>query len=122
MAASTGRAGRAMAGMMDVFAEFERATIRARIVAAMRVMKLKRQVWNHAPYGWKVSADGKTFEPHDKEQKACILAMDLRAGGLSLRAIGEQLSRHGHHQRNGAKWHPQVVKQMTCGQDWRLSK
>ena len=99
----------AMAGMVDVFAEFERAMIRARTRAALRVKRDRGDKFNGTPpYGFALSADGLRFEPCDAEAAAMAMAAELRAGGASLRAIGRELDAHGFKAR-GAKWHPFAV-------------
>jgi site-specific DNA recombinase len=60
--------GRAMAQMASVFAELERAMIRERTKAAMKVKRgRKERISGHAPYGWDFGPNGKLVE-NAKEQ------------------------------------------------------
>jgi DNA invertase Pin-like site-specific DNA recombinase len=54
--------GRAMAQMASVFAELERAMIRERTRAAMKVKRDRRErISGHAPFGWDFGSDDSAF-------------------------------------------------------------
>lgn len=74
--------GRAMAGMLAVFAEWERETIAARTSAAM--MAKKRAGWNPPQHRHKV--------PMTSRHRRRIA--ELHAAGESIRAIARKLDRH----------------------------
>src|SRR6266436_3938308 len=77
--------GRAMAQMASVFAELERAMIRERTKAAMKVKRgRKERISGHAPYGWDFGPKGKLVE-NAKEQKICAWILKLHKQGESLR-------------------------------------
>jgi DNA invertase Pin-like site-specific DNA recombinase len=102
----------AMAGMVDVFAEFERGMIRQRTRAALRVKRQRREKYNGtAPYGW--SVDGRDLVANELEQAAIRTARELRAGGASYRAVALALDQAGHLPRGG-KWHPWTVARMLA--------
>jgi DNA invertase Pin-like site-specific DNA recombinase len=87
--------GRAMAGMLAVFAQFERELIGERTRAAMQA--LPREKRGGPAYGDEVR----------------LRARELRAGGLTLSAIGEQLQREGVSPvRGGYALHPRTVSRL----------
>ena len=59
------------------------------------------------PYGFRFR-NGKLI-PHADEQAVIAAAEDMRADGLSLRAIGARLDRLGYATRYGRPWHPGSV-------------
>jgi site-specific DNA recombinase len=67
-----------------------------------------------APYGWRVTADGVSLQTHELEQRVIRTAVELRAGGSSLRQIGRHLNAGGMLQRNGRVWHPQSIKMVLA--------
>src|SRR5207244_2221576 len=99
--------GRAMAQMASVFAELERAMIRERTRAAMKVKRDRRErTSGHEPYGWDFGANGRLIENH-REQKAVARMKRLRGQGRSLRG-----STTGASSRSGGKrWiHSSVLR------------
>lgn len=112
-------ASQMLAGIMDVFAQFERALIRSRTVAALAVKKLRREKWNGvAPYGWALAGQQLVAAP--AEQAAVRFATARRDEGASLRAVARELEAAGHKPRRGEHWHPQTVARMTRQDAWRL--
>ncbi len=49
-----------------------------------------------------------------ENQAVIARARELRAGGLSLRAVGRALAQSGHRPRGGSRWHVQVLARMTA--------
>lgn len=98
--------------MIDAFAQYERALIRARTSAALAVKRSKgEKTGGDHPYGYR-SESGKLvkYEPEQavlREARSC-------GDGMSLRAIGEHLSHCGHKPRKGNKWHPQTVSRLLA--------
>jgi DNA invertase Pin-like site-specific DNA recombinase len=90
-----------MRRMIDVFAEYERALIRSRTKAALGVKKARGERVGSVPFGFRVSADGKTLAPCDAEQAAIERARTLRESGLSLRAVARALASEGVLSRSG---------------------
>jgi DNA invertase Pin-like site-specific DNA recombinase len=101
-------------GIVDVFAQYERAVIRARTRAALAVKKGRGERVGSIPYGSQLAADGRTLEANAAELRAVDLVRQLRAEGLTLRAIGERLTVAGYAPRGGAKWHPDTVARIAA--------
>jgi DNA invertase Pin-like site-specific DNA recombinase len=81
--------GRAMAQMASVFAELERAMIRERTRAAMKVKRGRgERISGHEPFGWDFGRHGKLVE-NRREQKALAWIRQLHGQGKSLREIAE---------------------------------
>ena len=67
-----------MAQMASVFAELERAMIRERTRAAMKVKRDRRErTSGHEPYGWDFGANGRLIENH-RGQPVEMTREDLR--------------------------------------------
>jgi DNA invertase Pin-like site-specific DNA recombinase len=63
--------GRAMAQMASVFAELERAMIRERTKAAMKVKRSRREYMSHqVPFGWDLASNGILIE--NRQEQATI--------------------------------------------------
>lgn len=92
-----------MRRIVDAFAEYERALIRARTSAALRA-KLARgeAAGGHAPYGWQIVSGRLVGAP--EEQAGLALIQTLRSRGYSLREILSVLTHRGIPPR-GRKWH-----------------
>jgi len=87
--------------------------IRVLTKAAMQHKKAIGETTGTAPYGYRVSADGVHLESNPDELAIMTMAQQLRAEGLSLRAISARLTAAGLTPRSGKAWHPQTV--------WRIS-
>jgi site-specific DNA recombinase len=103
--------GRAMAQMASVFAELERAMIRERTRAAMRVKRgRKERISGHEPYGWDFGLGGKLIE-NAKEQKIIIWILKLLNRGESLRGIAKRLNDRGIEPKRATRWlHSSVLR------------
>lgn len=88
-------------GLMDLFAQYERAIIRSRTRAALAAKKARGELVGAAPFGQRVAADGVRLEPHAGEAAAVARVAYLRAGGMSLREIVRQLEADGFRGRTG---------------------
>lgn len=102
-------------GIMDVFAQYERALIQMRTRVALSAKRSRgEKTGGDPPFGYTVS-DG-LLVPDASEQSAIAAARAMRADGLSLRKIGARLFASGHRPRSGLAWHPQTVKRIldTC--------
>jgi DNA invertase Pin-like site-specific DNA recombinase len=103
--------GRAMAQMASVFAELERAMIRERTRAAMKVKRGRcERVSRHAPYGWDFGPDGVLVE-NALEQKELAWIQRLHGQGKSLRVIAEMLNNRGVEPKRAKRWrHSSVLR------------
>jgi len=97
-----------MRSILDAFAQYERALIRARIKAALAVKKDRGERTGSIPFGYDLGPDGKTLRLNDKEQQAIKRMRTMRNNGKSLRQIAVYLTRHGYAPRGG-RWHPTTV-------------
>lgn len=103
-------------GIVDVFAQYERALIRSRTKTALAHKKAKRERTGGIPYGWKLDRDGVHLVPEPNEKAIIEAAVTLRGEGLALRAIGERLEARGLLPRSGGRWHAKTVRSLLHAQ------
>jgi site-specific DNA recombinase len=103
-----------MAQMASVFAELERAMIRERTRAAMKVKRGRgERISGHAPYGWDFGADDLLIE-NPRELKARAWIRRLHKEGKSLRGIADLLNARGIKPKRGKRWlHSSVLRIVT---------
>ena len=101
-----------MRRIVDAFAEYERALIRARTRAALQARRARGYRAGEVPFGFRAEVDGRLI-PVPAEQEALALVQNLRAAGLSIRAITAELNRHLPHAARGARWHPTTVARLV---------
>ena len=103
--------GRAMAQMASVFAELERAMIRERTKAALKVKRGRgERISGHVPYGWDFGRNGKLIE-NATEQRAVAWIRQLHSQGTSLRHIADMLNAKGVEPKRAKKWlHSSVLR------------
>ncbi len=82
-------------GIMDVFAQYERALIRYRTAAALAVKKAKGERVGRIPFGYRLASDGRTLEADPDELGILARMKLLRSAGASLRAIADVLKHEG---------------------------
>lgn len=68
----------------------------------------------HVPYGYCLADDGTHLEANPAEAEAVDLARDLRAAGLSLRAVAAELDRRGYRSRADRPFTPAAVARMAA--------
>ena len=90
-----------MRRMVDAFAEYERALIRARTTAALSVKKSRGQRVGTVAYGYQLAADGIHLEPSAAEQSVIARVREARRRGVAFRAIVAELAATGIVSRNG---------------------
>jgi site-specific DNA recombinase len=90
-----------MRRLVDAFAEYERALIRARTRAALAVKRERGERVGAVPFGRRVASDGRRLEPHESEGATIAAALALRSEGLSQRAVARRLAELGHVGRTG---------------------
>jgi DNA invertase Pin-like site-specific DNA recombinase len=100
-----------MRRMVDAFAEYERQLIKARTRAALAVKKSRGERVGQVPFGYQLAADGVTVVEHAAEQRVIALVTELRANGLSIRAITAHLNDSATPSR-GKRWHPTSVARL----------
>lgn len=99
-------AGRLVLNVLGAVSQWEREAIGERTSAAMQHKRARREyTGGQVPYGWTVAADGVALEASPVEQAVIVATRELRAAGLSLRAIGAALADRGLLPRSGGHWH-----------------
>jgi site-specific DNA recombinase len=103
--------GRMVLNIMASVAQAEREMIGERTSVAMQHMKARGQyTGGPAPFGMQHTADG--LRPREDEACTRARASELRAQGLSLRAVSEALASEGRLSRSGAPFVPAAVSKM----------
>jgi DNA invertase Pin-like site-specific DNA recombinase len=87
-----------MRQIIDAFAEYERALIKARTTAALAAKKVKGERIGGIPYGFS-DVDGKLV-PNEDERRVIIEAKYLSSNGLSMRGICAKFANEGVVFRN----------------------
>jgi hypothetical protein len=75
-------------------------------------MKRQGRVVGQVPHGF--SRNGERLVPNEVEQRVVELAQGLRAKGLTLRAISDELAARGAFNRAGRQFHPESVRSMLA--------
>ena len=89
---TTTAAGRMVFRLLSSLAEFERDQIAERTKAALSHKKAKGERVGSIPFGYDLAADGINLVPNVAQQEALSLIAELRAAGLSMRSIADQLN------------------------------
>jgi DNA invertase Pin-like site-specific DNA recombinase len=84
-----------MRGVIDCAAQYERGLIRARTKVALAAKKARGERTGSVPFGFRLAADGVRLERDADEQVVLAVAHELRAAGLSHRAIVGALASRG---------------------------
>lgn len=105
--------GRFFLTVMAGAAEMERNLIRERTSSAMAHKRSKGELVGAVPYGFRLADDGVTLEADADEQHTLSLVAQLRADGMSVRAIVDALEARGVRAR-GARWHQTTVTRLLA--------
>jgi DNA invertase Pin-like site-specific DNA recombinase len=103
----------------DAMAEHERALISARTKAALAVKRARGERVGACPFGFRVLPSGKLI-PDDGEQAVIATVHELRAAGLSERAVVAALGERGLRSRAGTAFSQTQVRRflaraIACG-------
>ena len=90
-----------MRTVIDGAAAYERGLIRARTKAALCAKAAKGERTGEVPYGQRVTADGVRLEHDAAEQAVIAVIAELRAAGLTHRAVVAELVSRGVVSRAG---------------------
>ena len=103
-------ASKLMRQIVDAFAEYERALIRGRTSAALQAKAARgEKVGGVQSYG---RADGIDAERTATERAILDCVRELRAAGMTVRAIADELARLGHRTRKGGHIAPTQVARL----------
>jgi DNA invertase Pin-like site-specific DNA recombinase len=103
--------GRMVVQILGVMAEFERAQLSERTAGALAHKRRNRQVYGHAPFGFRREGDSLTED--SQEQWALSVARRMRVEGASLRRVAEWLEGNGFSPSQGGQaWRKQTVAQV----------
>ncbi len=107
---TTSAAGKMVFRMMSVLAEFERDVISERTTAALAHKKAVREVYAPIPLGYQ-NADGKLVAV-DEELLVVAEIRDMRASGMSLEKIADDLNARGIIGKRGGKFYAMTIKKI----------
>jgi site-specific DNA recombinase len=100
-----------MRRMVDAFAEYERLVIKARTRAALAVKRARGEAYGETPFGY--CREGDRLVADTEAQEAIGLILELRADGMSYRAIAAELVRRGVPTAKGGAWAAKTVRSIT---------
>ena len=102
--------GRAMIGMLSVFAQLERDTITERLSGG-RKQKAKTGGYSggNAAIGYETERGKKSLFMDENKAAAVRLVFALKSKGFKLQQIADRLNEEGHTTKQGAKFNPTQV-------------
>jgi DNA invertase Pin-like site-specific DNA recombinase len=98
-----------MRQIIDSFAQYERAVIRARTKAALSAKRARGERAGTVPFGLQLSDDGRTLEPNTSEQRTLEVIRECRLTGFSMQKIAAELNRRGIQTRSGSPFRREYV-------------
>ncbi|MBV8760123.1 MAG: recombinase family protein [Deltaproteobacteria bacterium] len=108
-------AGRMVLNVLSSVSQWEREAIGERTAAVMRHKVANGEyIGGHSRFGYKVASDGTALEPVADELAAMTRAKELRAQGMSLRAVAKALEAAGYRARNGRTFAAMQVARMVA--------
>jgi site-specific DNA recombinase len=104
--------GRAMVGLIGVFAQWERETIAERTIMALSAKRRRgERLGGHRPFGWKTK--GKKLVPDEEEQAVLKAILKGVAEGRGYSEIAGILNRKGIQPARGKKWYASSVRSVV---------
>ena len=108
-------AGRMLLSMLTVIGQWEREACGERTATALAHLAAQgKRVSGAIPYGQRLADDGETLLDHDAERAAIVAARELRAAGMSLRAVATTLALRGVRARSGRPFAPSAIAAMVA--------
>ena len=98
---ASGPEGIVTKGVQDLFAQYERAVIRARTKAALAVKKRRGERIGRLPFGYALASDGVHLVHDDREQSIIRDVIRMRRGGATIAQIVRDAESAGHVARSG---------------------
>lgn len=113
---TTTAAGEMIFQMLAVLAAFERAQIKERTnLAIAHKRRNNEKLGGHVPYGKAVATNEngtKVLTANEAEQEIIKQVAELKAAGLSLRKISDELAERGFKSRTGKQFAPIQISRM----------
>ena len=106
--------GRLVLNVLMSVAQWEREAIGERTSVALQHKKRMGERVGSVPYGHRLAADGVHLEPHAGEQRLIVAVRELRAAGLSLRAVSAELAKRGFKSRKGGTFAASQVRLLAA--------
>lgn len=108
-------AGRMVLNILMSVSQWEREAIGERTAAAMK-HKIARGEYTggNVRYGYKLAADGVSLVECEREQEVIATVRELRASGLSLRKISDELARRGITARSGRPFGAKAISNIAA--------
>jgi DNA invertase Pin-like site-specific DNA recombinase len=103
-----GPEGMLLRGLMDLFAQYERALIRTRTKAALAIKRGRGERVGGVAIGFQLADDGIHVKDVPAEKAVLHRIRTLKDEGFSVRCIAAKLNAEGVPAR-GARWHPTTV-------------
>ncbi|HLK39939.1 MAG TPA: recombinase family protein, partial [Polyangiaceae bacterium] len=107
--------------VIDGAAQYERGLVRARTRAALAAKRARRERVGAVPYGFALKRDGVHLVAARSEQATIAQARELRAAGLSLRAVAATLASEGRVSRRGRRFLPAQIARMVAVRNKRVA-
>lgn len=113
--------GRFFFTLVASLAEMERGIIAERTSAAHAHKRSKGEATGHAPFGWKLAADGSTLEADENEQETLAIIERLQGLGESQQAIVNELNKLQRPTKQGSKWQRSNLRSvLATSTRWKL--
>jgi site-specific DNA recombinase len=110
---TTTAAGRMVFRLLSSLAEFERDQIAERTKAALSHKKAKGERVGSIPFGYDLAADGINLVPNAGQQRAIVLIRELKAAGVSMRSIADELnSRNVPTSKGKSEWKHSTIQRI----------
>lgn len=106
--------GRLVLNVLMSVAQWEREAISERVSTALQHKKARGERVGAIPYGQRLAADGVHLEPHPGEQRVIAAVRELRAAGMSLRAIAAELGSRGFKTRTARPFAAMQISRMLA--------
>jgi len=100
--------------MIDAFAQYERELIRQRTKAALARKRARGERAGALPWGFEAASGGRLVAC-EAERAITALALELRAAGLSIRAIVQEMARRGIVGRSGRPLVKSAIERILSG-------
>lgn len=103
-----------MRTIVDAISEWERATIRARTVAALAVKKARGEVLGQPPFGSRREGDRFVQDAGEQRTLAHLWRWKKASPNASLRQVAAAMDADGFTTRGGGKWSAEAVRRVLA--------